>query len=119
FIVFSELVLVTHIRWTIEIHVRSSTVFEHIECSLYRVLLFVRVHPLRVTSPVMNNRRPRRHNPATVTNQTTIRVMVIPFMESPRSRRCTIPAFNVVQAPFGLTSGSRLNRAVEAGHFLE
>src|SRR5699024_9342164 len=96
FIMLSELILVTHIHWAMEIDVGTSTVFEHIEYSLYRVLLFVRVHPLRVTSPVMNNRRPRRHNPATVTNQTTIRVMVIPFMESPRSRRCTIPAFNVV-----------------------
>src|SRR5699024_8996336 len=30
FIVFSELVLVTHIGWSVEIHVRSSTVFEYI-----------------------------------------------------------------------------------------
>src|SRR5699024_12818851 len=90
----SELILIAHIRWTIEIDVGTSTVFEHIECSLYRVLLFVRVHPLRVTRPVIDHRRPWRHNTTTVAsnrpNQTTIRVVIMTVVESQSSRRRTV-----------------------------
>src|SRR5699024_9206008 len=109
----SELILVTPIRWTIEINIGTSTVFEYIECSLYRVLLFVRVHPLRVTGPVIDHRRPRRHNTTTVAsnrpNQTTIRVMVMTVVERQSSRRRTVPLLDVLQAPLRLTSSTRLN----------
>src|SRR5699024_200772 len=85
FIRFSELILTAHIRCTMEINTGASTVFEHIECSLYRVLLFVRVHPLTVTGPVIDHRRPWRYNTTTVTSQrphkTAIRVMVMTLME--------------------------------------
>src|SRR5690625_567489 len=119
FIRFSELILIAHIRWTIEINIGTSTVFEHIECSLYRVLLFVRVHPFRITGPVMNNRRPRRHNPATVTNQTTIRVMVMTVMKRQSSSRRTVPLLDVLQPPLRLTSSTRLNSTMNTGHLLE
>src|SRR5690625_3338412 len=115
----SELILVTRIRWTIEINIGTSTVFEHIECSLYRVLLFVRVHPLRITSPVMNHRRPRRHNTTTVTDQTAIRVVIMTVVESQSSRRRTVPLLDVFQAPLSLTSSTRFNSTMNTGHFLE
>src|SRR5690625_7291138 len=99
----SELILVTHIRWTIEINIGTSTVFEHIECSLYRVLLFVRVHPLRVTGPVIDHRRPWRHNTTTVAsnrpNQTTTGVRGMTVVESQSSSRNTGPLLDVRQAP--------------------
>src|SRR5699024_4134450 len=49
-----------------EINIRTSTIFEHIECSLYRALLFVRVQPLRVTRPVIDIRSPRRSKTTTI-----------------------------------------------------
>src|SRR5699024_3554980 len=55
FIRFSELILIAHIRGTIESSIGTSTVSEHSECSLYRVLLLIRVHPLSVTRPVVNH----------------------------------------------------------------
>src|SRR5699024_2877620 len=121
FIRFSELILIAHIRWTIEIDVGTSTVFEHIECSLYRVLLFVRVHPLRVTRPVIDHRRPWRHNTTTVAsnrpNQTTIRVVIMTVVESQSSRRRTVPLLDVLQPPLSLTSSTRLNSTMNTRHF--
>src|SRR5699024_11029020 len=123
FIRFSELILIAHIRWTIEINIGTSTVFEHIECSLYRVLLFVRVHPLRVTGPVIDHRRPWRHNTTTVAsnrpNQTTIRVPATTIMESQSTNRVTVSAANIIQAPLRLTFSSRLHRTMNTGHLLE
>src|SRR5699024_2755435 len=119
----SELILIAHIRWTIEIDVGTSTVFEYIECSLYRVLLFVRVHPLRVTGPVINHRRPWRHNTTTVAsnrpNQTTICVVIMTVVESQSSRRRTVPLLDIFQAPLSLTSSTRLNSTMNTGHLLE
>src|SRR5699024_5004515 len=53
FIMLSELILVTHIHWAMEIDVGTSTVLEYIQSSLDSVLLLIRVHPLRVTRPVV------------------------------------------------------------------
>src|SRR5690625_3881538 len=119
----SELILIAHIRWTIEINIGTSTVFEHIECSLYRVLLFVRVHPLRVTGPVIDHRRPWRHDTTTVAsnrpNQTTIRVVTMTVMERQSSRTRTVPLLDVSQAPLRLTSSTRFNSTMNTSHFLE
>src|SRR5699024_4478942 len=123
FIRFSELILIAHIRWTIEINIGTSTVFEHIECSLYRVLLLIRVHPLRVTRPVVNHRRPRRYNTTTVAsnrpNQTTICVMVMTVVERQSSSRRTVPLLDILQAPLRLTSSTRLNSTMNTRHLLE
>src|SRR5699024_2281968 len=118
-IVFSEPVLVTHIGWSVEIHVRSSTVFEYIQSSLDSVLLLIRVHPLRITGPVMNHRRPWRHNTTTVTDQTAIRVVIMTVMESQSSRRRTVPLLDVFQPPLRLTSSTRFNSTMNTSHFLE
>src|SRR5699024_11344203 len=102
----SELILVTHIHWAMEIDVGTSTVFEYIQSSLDSVLLFVRVHPLRVTGPVIDHRRPWRHNTTTVAsnrpNQTTICVMVMTVVESQSNSRRTVPLLDVLQAPLRL-----------------
>src|SRR5699024_12406571 len=98
-------------------------VFEHIERSLYRVLLCVRVHPLKLTCPVIDHRRPWRHNTTTVSsnrpNLTTTRVMVMTVVESQSSRRRPIPLLDVLQAPLRLTSSTRLNSTMNTRHFLE
>src|SRR5699024_3388374 len=94
-----------------------------IHSGLHSVLLLIRVHPLRVTGPVIDQRRPWRHNTTTVAsnrpNQTTIRVVMTTVVETQSSRRRTAPLREVRQARFGLTSGSRFNSTMNTGHFLE
>src|SRR5699024_8801137 len=110
---FNEIVLITHIHRSVKHHASTGTILCDIHSGLHSVLLLIRVHPLRVTGPVIDHRRPWRHNTTTVAsnrpNQTTIRVVIMTVVESQSSRRRPVSLLDVLQAPFGLTSGSRLN----------